>query len=87
MKKGIYSLLVAALLASCGGGKSNSGESREANGGVYYGGVFRMNEVEDFRNLFPLNITETTSDHIAKQVYEGLVKLSQADLSILPSLA
>ncbi len=87
MKNVIYSLLVVMLLASCGGGKNNSGESREANGGVYYGGIFRMNEVEDFRNLFPLNITETTSDHIAKQVYEGLVKLSQEDLTVLPSLA
>lgn len=87
MKKVIYSFLVMSLFASCNGGKNNSGESREANGGVYYGGIFRMNEVEDFRNLFPLNITETTSDHIAKQVYEGLVKLSQSDLTILPSLA
>lgn len=87
MKKSIYSLLVTAILASCGGGNNTTGESRKANGGVYYGGVFRMNEVEDFRNLYPLNITESVSHRITNQVYEGLVKLSQSDLSIIPSLA
>ena len=87
MKKVIYSLLVVGFLSSCGGGNNTTGEARKAKGGVYYGGVFRMNEVEDFRNLFPLNVTETASQRIASQVYEGLVKLSQDDLTILPSLA
>lgn len=87
MKKAIYSLLVAGLFASCGGENGTTGEAREAKGGVYYGGVFRMNEVEDFRNLYPLNITEVTSHRIVNQVYEGLVKLSQADLTVVPSLA
>lgn len=87
MKKVIYSLLIAGLFASCGGGTTTTGESREAKGGVFYGGVFKMNEVEDFRNLYPLNITEVTSHRIANQVYEGLVKLSQSDLTVLPCLA
>ena len=87
MKKAIYSLLVAALLASCGGGNNTTGGSRKGKGGVYYGGVFRMNETEDFRNLFPLNVTETVSQRITNQVYEGLVKLSQVDLTIVPCLA
>lgn len=87
MKKVFYSLLVVGFLSSCGGGNNTTGEARKAKGGVYYGGVFRMNEVEDFRNLFPLNVTETASQRIASQVYEGLVKLSQDDLTILPSLA
>lgn len=87
MKKIIYSLLAIGFLSSCGDGNNTTGEARKAKGGVYYGGVFRMNEVEDFRNLFPLNITETTSHRIANQVYEGLVKLSQGDLTISPSLA
>jgi peptide/nickel transport system substrate-binding protein len=87
MKKAFYSILIAGILASCGGESTKTGEAREAKGGVYYGGVFRMNEVEDFRNLFPLSITEVVSHRISNQVYEGLVKLSQSDLSIMPSLA
>ena len=46
-----------------------------------------MNEVEDFRSLFPLNITEVTAHRITNQIYEGLVRFNQADLSILPSIA
>ena len=90
MKKVIYSLLilgVAGVFTSCGDGTTTTGESREAKGGVFYGGVFKMNEVEDFRNLYPLNITEVTSHRIANQVYEGFVKLNQADLTIVPALA
>ena len=87
MKKVIYFLFAASLLASCGGGNKTTGEFQKAKGGVYYGGVFRMNEVEDFRNLFPLNTTEVSSIRITNQIYEGLVKLSQADLTILPCLA
>ncbi len=64
-----------------------TGEYTKANGNVYYGGVFRMNETENFRSLFPSSIMEEASQHIALQVYEGLVKLSQADLTVKPCLA
>lgn len=75
------------LLASCGGSENSTGGSRKAEGGVYYGGVFRMNEVEDFSSLYPLSVSDAPSHRIAGQVYEGLVKLSQADLTVLPSIA
>ncbi len=85
-----YLLLVAVasafLLSSCGGDK-NTHETLEAKGGVYYGGVFRMNELEDFKNLYPLAIIDVISQRIANQVYEGMVKLSQTDLSIVPAIA
>lgn len=87
MKKLLFSTVVISFLFSCGGGKENEGGIYEGKGGVYYGGVFRTNEIEDFRSLYPLNVTEVVSIHIANQVYEGLVKLSQTDLSILPCLA
>ncbi len=87
MKKIIYSFLVLGLLASCGSNNSSKENNKKANGSVNYGGVFRMNEIEDFRSLYPLDITEVVSQRIASQVYEGLVKLSQVDLTILPSLA
>ena len=50
MKKLIVFALAAGILASCSGSKTEK-ESTEAKGGVYYGGVFRMNELEDFKSL------------------------------------
>ncbi len=88
MKKIILlSVATASLLWSCGGGDNTAGGIHKGKGPVYLGGVFRMNEVEDFRNLYPLNITEVTSHRIANQIYEGLVKLDQANLTPVPCLA
>lgn len=87
MKKIIYLLIISVIIASCGGKNDSAYETRKAKGAVYYGGVFRMNEVEDFRSLYPLSVTEVTSDRITKQIYEGLIKQSQDELTILPSLA
>lgn len=87
MRRGICLLLLAGLFHACGVNDKSARDLTKANGNVYYGNVFRMNEIEDFRNLFPLSITEETSQHICYQVYEGLVKLSQSDLTIIPCLA
>lgn len=89
MKKIIYILFAASLgLSSCGGDDSNkNGDEKAALGGVKYGGVFRVNETEDFRSLYPLNVTEVVAHRITNQVYQGLVKLNQEDLTVLPSLA
>lgn len=46
-------------------------------GGVFNGGTFRMNELEDFNSLYPLSINDVVSQRIANQIYEGLVKLDQ----------
>jgi oligopeptide transport system substrate-binding protein len=61
--------------------------SEEANGGVFYGGVFKINELDDFKNLFPLSILDVVSFRIASQCYEGLVRFDQADLKIIPAIA
>jgi oligopeptide transport system substrate-binding protein len=87
MKKIIFVIAVAVFMAACGGKNDKGKTGTEAPGGVVYGGVFRINEVEDFRNLFPLNVTEVTSHRITNQVYEGLVKLNQSDLSVIPAIA
>lgn len=89
MKKLIYLLIGATvILSSCGGDQNDNDKNTQiANGGVKYGGVFKMNETEDFKSLYPLNVTMALENRIASQVFEGLVKLDQTDLSILPSLA
>lgn len=89
MKKLIYLLIGATvILSSCGGDQNEKNKTTQvANGGVKYGGVFKMNETEDFKSLYPLNVTMALENRIASQIFEGLVKLDQTDLSILPSLA
>ncbi|TND10290.1 MAG: peptide/nickel transport system substrate-binding protein [Bacteroidetes bacterium] len=82
--------VVSALLAGCkgcGGDPGGTDSNRVAKGKVKYGGVFRMNEVEDFRSLYPLNVIDQPSMHIAQQIYEGLVKLDQKTLIATPCLA
>lgn len=76
------------LLSSCGGDdKNNNNSNTEAKGGVYIGGILRVNEVEAFKSLQPIAINEINSFHIATQVYEGLVKFDQNDLHIMPGIA
>ncbi len=88
MKRFFSIVLVATLMWSCGGKKTDPiDDSRMAKGGVVYGGVFNINEVEDFRHLFPHNITEVTSHRITNQIYQGLVKLDQATLKVVPCIA
>jgi len=89
MKKLIFLLFGATvILSSCGGDPANNKKTAQtAKGGVKYGGVFKMNETEDFKSLYPLNVTMALENRIAKQIFEGLVKFDQADLSIIPSLA
>jgi ABC-type oligopeptide transport system substrate-binding subunit len=89
MKKLIFLLIGATvILSSCGGDKANKEKiAQVAKGDVKYGGVFKMNENEDFRSLYPLNITMAIETRIASQIFEGLVKFNQEDLSIVSSLA
>ncbi|MFZ5552709.1 MAG: ABC transporter substrate-binding protein [Bacteroidota bacterium] len=92
----IYAALTSLLLASCSGGNGDKSDpdgkeqpkKREAKGGeVVYGGTFHVSNNEKHKTLFPYDIKEIGTAHIAWQVYEGLVRLSQKDLSIQPSLA
>lgn len=90
MRKFLAILIGASLVLSC----TNTPETgtspealREAKGGKFYGGLFKVNESDYFKNLFPHNIRDAISYRIATQVYEGLVKFNPEDLSWMPSLA
>jgi oligopeptide transport system substrate-binding protein len=86
-KFGILFLIVAAL-SSCGSGnKAEEATLVPGKNGVYYGGTLKINEVEYFKSLYPLNITEVTAHRTITQIYEGLVGFVQKDLSIEPVLA
>ncbi len=89
------------LFGACGGGSDSDtatttsekksdkkpGELKAAQGGKYYGGVFKQNEEEYLRTLYPLNVGEVVGHRITNQIYEGLVTLNQKDLTLKPCLA
>lgn len=62
-------------------------EGRIAEGGVKYGGLFRMNITDDIRSIFPHNIVDASAFNIMNQVYEGLVKIDKQTGDIVPALA
>lgn len=91
--------ITSAIILSCGGGKpgGDKGESlKEAEGyyqegdkkyKIYYGGIFRVNEVENFKNLFPHSIIDAVSGRIAAQIYQGLYKFDQKTLEPINCIA
>jgi oligopeptide transport system substrate-binding protein len=91
MKKVLIALLSANIaLFSCGtGNDSQTTESTQipGKGGKFYGGVFKVNESDYIKNLFPHNITDAISYRVATQVYEGLLKFNPADLSLVNGIA
>lgn len=82
-------LIISLFFAGCGGEQPDQlTQLRSANGGRYYGGVFRLNESEYIKNLFPHNIVDVYSYRVASQIYEGLFKFDQgASLKVIPALA
>jgi len=86
MKKTLFLLPLALAFAAC---NNNPGDNtpRKAVGDAQYGGTLRYNETEKFQTLFPNQITDAISAHIATQVYEGLVKFSPKTLEIVPAIA
>ena len=74
-------------LVSCSDNTKEKHEATEGKGGVYLGGVMRMNEVEAIKSLNPIAVNEIVGFHIGTQLFEGLVKFDQNDLSIKPAIA
>lgn len=80
-------LALIVTLSACGGGGGKKSESRQGKGGIKYGGVFRYNETEFLKSLYPHGITEVVGHRITNQVYEGLVQFNTKDLTVDPLLA
>lgn len=83
---GLFTLGLASC-SSCSDDKKGSHDGAEGKGGVFMGGVMRMNEVEAFKSLNPIAVNEIVGFHIGTQLFEGLVKFDQKDLSIIPAIA
>ena len=93
MKKLFFPLAVSAIAlglascTSCSGDKTENHEGTAAKGGVYMGGVMRLNEVEAFKSLNPIAVNEIVGFHVGCQLFEGLVKFEQAELTLKPAIA
>ncbi|MES2515431.1 MAG: ABC transporter substrate-binding protein [Bacteroidota bacterium] len=83
---GLFTLGLASC-TSCSDDKKGNHDGEEGKGGVYMGGVMRMNEVEAFKSLNPIAVNENVGFHIGCQLFEGLVKFDQNDLSIKSAIA
>lgn len=90
----IFIPLVASVLtlglascSSCSDDNKGNHDGSEGKGGVFMGGVMRMNEVEAFKSLNPIAVNEVVGFHIGSQLFEGLVKFDQNDLSIKSAIA
>ncbi len=73
---------LCTLLAACGPPQPRT----HGEGGIY-GGVFNWNETQVLRNIFPLGITLVSEQHVAGQIYEGLVRFDPKNLEVEPALA
>lgn len=80
-------LLGFASCSSCSDDKKDNHDGTEAKGGVYMGGVMRLNEVEAIKSLNPIAVNDIPSYHVGTQLFEGLVKFNQNDLSLSPAIA
>jgi oligopeptide transport system substrate-binding protein len=89
MNKLLLILPFAVLAASCGPG--NQGDERAAKGkGDYqpvYGGTLHYNETDKLQTLAPAQITDAISNHVATQIYEGLVKFDPRTLEVTAGIA
>ncbi len=87
----LTTIFSAFFLVSCGDTKTpDNGATnlpKDAKGGKVYGGVFKLNETEYIKSLYPLSIIDVYSLRTATQIYEGLLKFKQDDLSLMPALA
>lgn len=98
LRSSYFTLFLLALftagLSSCSssdnadnGDNAPSETLRPANGERFYGGVFRLNEAEFIRSLFPHNVVDVYSSRVASQIYEGLFKFNQETLAPEMALA
>ncbi len=88
--KSIIYISAMLIFFSCSSEKESRDDQvmlKEGKGERYYGGIFRLNESEYIKNLFPHNITDAYSYRVATQIYEGLFKLDDDNLRVINGLA
>lgn len=77
-------LAVSVWLGACGGNTKT--EQHDAAGGRKYGGIYRMNEVQELRTLDPARLNDAPSSHVVHQICDLLVDFDSS-LALQPELA
>ncbi|MBS1913600.1 MAG: ABC transporter substrate-binding protein [Bacteroidetes bacterium] len=77
--------VASLLLVSCGG-DDEAAALKPAKGGRFYGGTFRMNEVQEIRTLDPARLNDAPSHHVVHQIGELLFDFDST-LKLVPELA
>ncbi len=81
---GITAVLFGISFVSCG--SDETAELRPANGGKFYGGIYRVNETDELKTLDPVGLNDASSHHVVHQIAELLVDFDN-DLNLVPELA
>jgi peptide/nickel transport system substrate-binding protein len=98
MKKVLIVIFSIIFVTSCNVEEKNTDPPlKKANGywispgglkyKLYSGGIFKINEINNFKSLFPHSIVDAVSARIGSQIYQGLFKLDQRTLEVKKCLA
>ncbi len=79
IRDGVRSLIPLIIVLAFFG--CNEPKEREAKGDAVYGGTLDLCETEKYQTLFPQNIIDVPSGHVASQVYESLFKFDPRDIT------
>lgn len=82
----LFGILIFLALVGCTNEQHSENTFRPADGGKYYGGIYRVNETGELRSLDPVRINDATSAHIAEQIYDGLLYIDE-NLQLQPAIA
>ena len=89
MKQLFFIFTAASLIfLSCNGGKTDEQTQTQPQKEMReYGGVFQMSNNDYLQSIYPPKTIDIFSYSICSQVFEGLLKLSVRDMTLIPSLA
>ena len=80
----LLALVIAALVAGCGGGETIGG-GQDSGGGD--GGTFTFGRGADSVGFDPVNVTDGESLIVARQVFDSLLDFAPGSTDIVPGLA
>ncbi len=80
----VVCLGIALLFSGCP--KHSDSVLRDAAGGKFYGGIYRINEVGGLKSLDPVRNNDQTSSHVQLQIYDLLFDFDE-HLNLVPVLA